>query len=106
MVQPDKEAVITQAEHRMMAVQRDADERWKNRTANEDKITNNTIHSATIFLRYFSSVLKFFLFLFEKEGKEERKEGRKQGSKEGRKEGRNEGREERRKKGRIESLLG
>ena len=26
-----------------MAVQREADERWKNRMANEDKITTNTI---------------------------------------------------------------
>ena len=44
-MQPDdKEAVITRAEHRIkMAVQRDADERWKNRMANEDKITMNTI---------------------------------------------------------------
>ena len=45
MVQADdKEAVITQAEHRIeMALQRDAEERWKNRMANEDKITTNTI---------------------------------------------------------------
>ena len=42
-VQPDdKEAAITQAEHRIrMVVQRDADERWKDRMANEDKITTN-----------------------------------------------------------------
>ena len=45
MVQPDdKEAVITQAEHRIkVAVQRDAEERWKNRVANEDRITTHTI---------------------------------------------------------------
>ena len=45
VVQPDdKEAVFTQAEHRIkMAVQRDADERWKKRMANEDKVTTNTI---------------------------------------------------------------
>ena len=44
-MQPDdKEAVITQAEHRIkIAVQRDADERWKNRMAIEDKITTNTV---------------------------------------------------------------
>ena len=43
LVQPDdKEAAITQAEHRIrMAVQRDADKRWKNRMAYEDKITTN-----------------------------------------------------------------
>ena len=45
IVQPDnKEAVFTQAEHRIkMAVQRDADERWRNHMDKEDKITTNTI---------------------------------------------------------------
>ena len=45
IVQPDdKEVVITQAEHRIKRmVQRGADERWKNRMTNEDKITTNTI---------------------------------------------------------------
>ena len=45
IVQPDdKEAVITQAQHRItMVVQTEADERWKNRMANEDKITTNSI---------------------------------------------------------------
>ena len=44
-VQPaDKEAAITQAEHHIrMAVQRDADERWKIRMANEDKIATNAV---------------------------------------------------------------
>ena len=44
-MQPDdKEAVITEAEHRIkMAVQKDADEKWKNRMDKEDKITANTI---------------------------------------------------------------
>ena len=38
----DKEAVICQAEFRIRrAVQKDEDERWKNRMANEDKITVN-----------------------------------------------------------------
>ena len=45
IVQPDdNEAAITQAEHRIrMAVQRGADDRWKNRMANEDKITTNAM---------------------------------------------------------------
>ena len=44
-MQPDdKEAVVTQAEHRIkLAAQRDADERWRNRTDKEDRITTNTI---------------------------------------------------------------
>ena len=44
-MQPDdQEAAITQAEHRIrMAVQRDADERWKNRMADEDLITTSAI---------------------------------------------------------------
>ena len=47
IAQPDDgEAVITLAQHRIkMAVQRDADERWKNRMAKEDKITTNTIEA-------------------------------------------------------------
>ena len=40
----DREAAITQAKFRIRrAVQREEDERWKNRTANEDKITRNVI---------------------------------------------------------------
>ena len=44
-MQPDdKEVAITQAEYRSrMAVQRDVEERWKTRMANEDKITTNAI---------------------------------------------------------------
>ena len=44
-MQPDdKEVAITQPEHRVrMAVQRDADERWKNCMANEDKIIANVV---------------------------------------------------------------
>ena len=42
----DNEAVIIQAEHRIkMAVQRDADERWKNRMNEENRITTNTIEA-------------------------------------------------------------
>ena len=46
IVQPDdKEAVICQAEFRIRrAVQKDEDERWKNRMAN-DKITTNAIET-------------------------------------------------------------
>ena len=43
-IRTKKEAVITQAEHRIkVAVQIGADGRWKHRMANEDKITTNTI---------------------------------------------------------------
>ena len=46
IVQPDdKEAVITQGNTvlRWRGAKREADERWKKRMANEDKITTNTI---------------------------------------------------------------
>ena len=44
-MQPDDmEVAVTQAEYRFRtAVQRDADERWKARMGNEDKITTNAI---------------------------------------------------------------
>ena len=42
----DKEAVVTQAEHRIkLAVQRDADERWRHRMDKEDRIPTNTIEA-------------------------------------------------------------
>ena len=42
----DKEAAVTQAEHRIkLAVQRDADERWRNRMDKENRITTNTIEA-------------------------------------------------------------
>ena len=42
----DREAVVTQAEHRIkLAVQRDADERWRNCMDKEDRITTNTIEA-------------------------------------------------------------
>ena len=42
----DKEATVTQAEHRIkLAVQRDAGERWRNRMDKEKTITTNTIEA-------------------------------------------------------------
>ena len=46
-VEPDdKEAVVTQSEHRVrMAIQRDADEKWKTRMDREDKNSANHIEA-------------------------------------------------------------
>ena len=57
IVQPDdKKTTITQAEHRIkIAVQRDADERWKNRMDKEGKITTNTIEALRSDLKRLSA---------------------------------------------------